>query len=57
MQNVELLENIMLHKERVQDFEIFFDVMCITGQGNLVKYILEEQSIGKQLLCAKTVHV
>ena len=46
MQNVELLDNIMLHKERFQDFEVFFDAMRSTGQGHLVKYILEGLSKG-----------
>ena len=48
-QNVELLDNIMLRKKKVGDFEIFFDAMRETGQVHLVEYILEGENSGKHL--------
>ena len=49
-QNVELLDNIMLRKEKVGDFENFFNAMRETGQVHLVEYILEGENSGKSLL-------
>ena len=50
MQNVELLDKIMLHKERVGDFEMLFDAMRQTGQVHLVQYTIEGRNTGKCLL-------
>ena len=55
-QNIELLDNLLLHRERVQYFEVFFDAMCTTGQGHLVKYVLEGQSNGKYSMFANLQH-